>query len=98
MSKKASKARKPEKSAGHHASKKAKPKASKAKAHKHKEEPKKKVEAKAEAPKASAAAASAGKPLRKGITIVSPKPAKKPKAATASISMMPAGMGRLLDP
>jgi DnaK suppressor protein len=40
----------------------------------------------------------ASKSGRKGITIVSPKPAKKAKAPSSTVSAIPAGMGRLLDP
>jgi RNA polymerase-binding protein DksA len=108
VTKKAPKARRTEKPAGHSAAKKspkpakaAKPKAEpKTKAHKAKPEPAvdhKKTKP-APAPKADAAAADAKKPLRKGITIVSPKPTRKAKVGPASVSVMPAGMGRLLDP
>lgn len=38
-----------------------------------------------------------GKPLRKGITIVSPKPVKRAKPP-ASPTVVPPGLGRLLDP
>jgi RNA polymerase-binding protein DksA len=79
-----------------------KPKSSKAKsepAPEPKTEPKKKAKPAPEpAPKEEPKAADAGKPARKGITIVSPKPAKRPKAPASSVSAVPAGMGRLLDP
>ncbi len=51
------------------------------------------VEAPKEEPKGDAS-----KSGRKGITIVSQKPAKKAKAPSSTISAVPAGMGRLLDP
>lgn len=96
VTKKASKARRP---TGH--KKTSKPaKAPKPKHHKPKEAKKAKAhEHKAEAPKAApASSTSAQKPARKGITIVSPKPAKRPKPGASTISAVPAGLGRLLDP
>jgi RNA polymerase-binding protein DksA len=101
VSKKASKARRSDKGSS---KKTSKPKAAKpehkSKSHKAKDDHHKKSKA-VEAAKAQAekaAAANAAKPLRKGITIVSPKPSKRPKAGASSISVMPAGLGRLLDP
>jgi DnaK suppressor protein len=61
---------------------------------------KKKVAAKAAPEPEAVKVADAGgdKPARKGITIVSNKPMKKPKAPASSVNAIPAGMGRLLDP
>lgn len=63
-------------------------------------DPKKKVAAKAAPEPEPVKATDAGgdKPARKGITIVSNKPMKKPKAPASSVNAIPAGMGRLLDP
>jgi DnaK suppressor protein len=61
-------------------------------------DPKKKPAVKAAEPVKAEPAGDAGKPARKGITIVSPKPAKRAKAPTSSVSAVPAGLGRLLDP
>jgi RNA polymerase-binding protein DksA len=103
VTKKATKTRRSDKPSGHakKAPKPEKAKVSKAKAHKAKDETHKKSKAaehaRVEAHKAAAAAAAA-KVARKGITIVSPKPPRKTKPAAASISMVPAGLGRLLDP
>lgn len=41
---------------------------------------------------------ASGKPVRKGITIVSPKPVKKVKQPVSMANVIPSGMGRLLDP
>lgn len=65
-----------------------------------------KADAKADSKKKVAAKAASepepakadDKPARKGITIVSQKPMKRAKAPTSSVSAIPAGMGRLLDP
>jgi DnaK suppressor protein len=61
-------------------------------------DPKKKPTGKAPEPEAAKADAGGDKPARKGITIVSQKPMKRPKAPTSSVNAIPAGMGRLLDP
>jgi RNA polymerase-binding protein DksA len=58
-------------------------------------DPKKKAPAKAAEPEPAKAD---DKPARKGITIVSQKPMKRPKAPASSVNAIPAGMGRLLDP
>lgn len=53
------------------------------------------------APVAAAAptpSADAKKPARKGITIVSPKPMKKPGGKPAPGSMLPSSLGKLLNP
>jgi RNA polymerase-binding protein DksA len=101
VTKKATKARRAAKPSPKKAHKPEKAKAAKVK-HKAKDEHAKKSKAaehhKVEAPKAAPTAAAAGKTARKGITIVSPKPVKKPKSGSSSISVMPAGLGRLLDP
>ncbi|HYE61948.1 MAG TPA: TraR/DksA C4-type zinc finger protein [Phycisphaerales bacterium] len=80
----------------------AKPKAEAAAAAKieAKVEAKKKVAAKAAPESETLKAGDAGgdKPARKGITIVSQKPVKKAKAPSSSVSAIPAGMSRLLDP
>jgi len=55
-------------------------------------------EAKTPAPAPAATAVDPKKPLRKGITIVSQKPMRKPKTPASTVSSMPAGLGRLLDP
>jgi RNA polymerase-binding protein DksA len=100
VSKKASKARRADKAPSKKAAKqKAAKHDSKPKSHKAKDEPKKSKAV--EPPKAQAdkaAPAGAQKPARKGITIVSPKPTKRPKQGSSSVSVMPAGLGRLLDP
>ena len=48
--------------------------------------------------KVEPAAIDPKKPIRKGITIVSPKPARRPKPGASTVTSMPAGLGRLLDP
>jgi len=103
VSKKASKARRSDKGSS---KKTARPKAAKpepkSKPHKGKDDShhkkSKAVEAAAKAQAEKTPAATAGKPLRKGITIVSPKPSKRPRAGASTVSVMPAGLGRLLDP
>ncbi len=52
----------------------------------------------AEAAPEAAKTADASKSGRKGITIVSHKPTKKAKAPASTVSAVPPGMGRLLDP
>jgi DnaK suppressor protein len=104
--KKAPKAAKPAKKPAKSSAAKAAPKAPAAKAKSSKAkavaatEPKldkKKAAKPVEAPKEEAKG-DASKSGRKGITIVSPKPAKKAKAPSSTITAVPAGMGRLLDP
>ena len=60
-------------------------------------ESKKKKAIEADAAKTQGSPADDKKPVRKGITIVSPKPMKRPKGP-ATVSVLPAGLGRLLDP
>jgi RNA polymerase-binding protein DksA len=50
------------------------------------------------APAAAASPADVKKPARKGITIVSPKPMKKPGGKPAPGSMLPSSLGKLLNP